>query len=108
MRREHPVCFSAAIGAITGLLVALVIALSRPYSLQSTDLILALWPTSITGIAWTDPPGFNATTVLMVLVMYGGNALIYAVVASILTGSVLGIRDSFKKQDRLPPSIKPD
>jgi hypothetical protein len=109
MRREHPICFSAIIGGMIGLLVALVLELSGPYSSPSTvTLILILWPTSIVGIAWLEPTGFNATTISMVLVMYGGNAFIYAVVASILTGLVLEIRGLFNKKDRRPQSIKPD
>jgi hypothetical protein len=92
-----------------GLLVALVIALSGPYTSPSTDaLILALWPTAIFGIAWNRPPGLNATTILMVLVMYGGNAFVYSLVASTLTGSVLGIKGLFDRKNRRPLSIKPD
>ena len=105
MRHEHPVLFSALIGGVIGLMVALVIALIRP---SSEMLVMALWPTAIFGIAWNDPPGFDATTILMVLVLYGGNAFVYALVASTLTGSVLGIKGLFNKKNRRPLSIKPD
>jgi hypothetical protein len=44
----------------------------------------------------------------MGIVVLGGNGLIYALVASVLTGSVVVIRSFFTKKDRLPLSIRPD
>jgi ABC-type antimicrobial peptide transport system permease subunit len=109
MRHDHPICFAAMVGGMIGLLVAIVIALGGPHTSTSAyTLIEALWPTAIAGIVWTEPPGFNGTTVLMVTVLYGGNAFVYAIVASTLTGLVLGIKALFNKKNRRPLSIKPD
>jgi hypothetical protein len=106
MRQEHPILFSAIVGGVIGLLVALSLALTRFSSLGS--LILVLWPAAMAGIAWTDPPGFNPTTVMWLLFLYVGNVLIYASVASIAMGSVLGIRGLLSQKNRHSISIKPE
>jgi hypothetical protein len=108
MKQSHPVISSAVIGGAIGLLVALVLISNRSYFSQSPALLLALWPTAIFGIAWNDPPGFTPVNIVMVIILYGGNAFVYAVAASILTGSILAIKGLFNKKDRPPLSIKPD
>lgn len=108
MTHEHPICFFAAIGGVIGLLVALAIALSGPHPSLSPVLLLTLWPASILGFGYNGSNGFTPMSIVMPIVVLGGNAFVYAVVASILTGSVLGIKSLFTKKDRRPLSIKPD
>jgi hypothetical protein len=108
LNRKHPVISSAVIGGVVGLLVSLfLISFPSCYS-RWPDVLFVLWPSAIVGIAWNDPPGFTRETVLMLVILYGGNAFVYAAAASVLTGLVLAIRGLFHKNDRHPLSIKPD
>jgi hypothetical protein len=108
MRREHPILFSALVGGVTGLLVALIMALSGPYTSLSPAVIYTLWPASILGFGYNGSSGFTLMSIVMPTVELGGNAFIYAVAAAVPTALIVGIRDFFIKKDGHPLSIKPD
>ena len=105
MKTSHPVFLSASIGGAVGLSVALTIAVVQPLRLAPEQVILALWPTAIFGFGYNG--GGGLTGVPIATVVFGGNAVIYVVVASLLAGGVVRIRNIGRKDLKLPLSIKP-
>ena len=106
MRTSHPILLSAGIGGMVGLSVALTIALLQPRRIVPDQVILALWPTSILGVGYNGG-GSPLTEILVVVVVLGGNALIYATAAALIAGCVVGIKNIGRKDLRMPLSIKP-
>jgi hypothetical protein len=106
MKTQHPALWSAGIGGAVGILVALLLAflVERLKSIPNA-LLITLWPASILGFGYNGGGGLSeietATAVL------GGNALIYAVVASIIAVCFIKLRDLVDPTNKRPPSIKP-
>lgn len=88
-----------------GLLVALVIALLEPLKSFPDVLLITLWPTSIFGFGYNG--GGGLTEILVATVVFGGNALVYAAVASAIVGCVVKLRQLLDPTSKLPLSIKP-
>lgn len=105
MRTNHPVLIAGAIGGAVGLSVALGLAFIIPYEFVPLSLRLMLWPAFVFEI-FDLGSASTAVNIMKVVGMFGGNALIYAVVAAVPVALASAIRDYFNKSKQLPPSIK--
>jgi hypothetical protein len=105
MRTNHPVLVSAAVGGAVGLSVALGLAFVIPYGFVPLSLRFILWPAFVFEI-FDLGSASTAVNIMKDIGMFGGNALIYAVVAAVPVALASAIRGFFKKSKQLPPSIK--
>jgi uncharacterized protein (DUF2342 family) len=101
---EHPVMFAASIGGCFGLIAAIVIAFFIPFLPIHNTLLLVLWPTCILGISDLGNSDIGFKLFIAVL-EFGGNALIYAFVASLPVWLYLRIKEFINPENRNPISI---
>jgi hypothetical protein len=105
MRINHPVLVAAAIGGTVGLSVALGLAFVIPYEFVPLSLRFMLWPAFVFEI-FDLGSASTAVNIMKYVGMFGGNALIYAVVAAVPVALASAVRDFFNKSKQVPPSIK--
>ena len=84
MTISRKVFFAGCCGGVIGLCVAIVLGWLSSYMSLSPMLILPLWPTSIFGIAFNGPLTFSWTSILVIVLVFGGNALLYSIVVALL------------------------
>lgn len=66
-----------------GVAVAIVLTIWSSHGVVRPAVLLTLWPTSIVGMANTEPFKLTMAELLILTVMYGGNFLLYGVVGAI-------------------------
>ena len=69
-------------GAI-GVSIAVVLTICSSHGNVKPIVLLALWPTSIVGMANTGPFQLTVPGLLILAVMYGGNLLLYGILGAI-------------------------
>jgi hypothetical protein len=69
------------LGGCIGLLVALCLAGISAIHFVPPPILLLLWPSSIAGMAITEPGKLSGPRVLIFGIMYGGNFILYALLA---------------------------
>ena len=74
--------FWGCCGGIVGLVIAVTLTLLAARFDLSPWAILLLWPTSIFGAASNAPPSFSTGSMVMLAFMYGGQFVIYGVLAA--------------------------
>lgn len=65
-----------------GVVMAGVMTLGRDH--VPSHLLMALWPTSLTGMAFTEPPKLSLSAAVLILIMYGGNFVLYGLVGGVV------------------------
>jgi hypothetical protein len=70
---------------LVGLAVALALGFLSTHRLISPSIILALWPTSILGFGSNDRIGTTVFSVILAIIIFGGNAILYALVGLIIS-----------------------
>jgi hypothetical protein len=93
VRRNHPILFTASIGASIGLINAIAILLTDPMLPLSQRLLLWLFPTSILGFGFND--GSFSFSIFLAIVEIGGNALLYACTFAAPVALVVAVRRGF-------------
>ena len=71
----------AVVGGGIGLLVAGVLSFSRAGFPLPTSVLLTLWPTSLLGMIFDEPPVLSIANAVLLIVEYGGNVLLYGLLA---------------------------
>lgn len=102
MWRLHPVLLAFLVGAVLGLLVAIALAVLGPDVGMNDDLLVLLWPASVLGFGSDNASGITA--LLVAIVVFGGNAIVYGFVFAAPVGLIVAVRRSFGKPEK-PTSI---
>jgi hypothetical protein len=68
-----------------GLAIAIVLTVIAAHSEVSSLILLILWPTSIFGAGTNDPPTFSFGSAFLILLMYGGNAVLYGLLGLLIS-----------------------
>jgi hypothetical protein len=71
-----------------GVAVAIVLTVIASHSEVSPLILLVLWPTSIFGAGTNDPPTFSFGSAFLILLMYGGNAVLYGLLGLLISQKV--------------------
>jgi len=105
MRTSHPVLLAATIGGAVGTLVALFLEFVVPHGSISLHVLLTLWPAAI--FLFVDlgsgSPSFELFKIIAALC---GNAMIYALVATLFASAFVVVRGFLDQMSEQPPSIK--
>lgn len=86
--RSHPILSAALLGVVAGILVTLGIEFGGAIHKNSNAVILSLWPVPGTPLN----EGSFLRTALILFVEMVGNALGYALLFTVPTAAVVGIR----------------
>jgi hypothetical protein len=100
--RNHPILFTASIGALIGLVNAAIFLLTDPLRPLSDRFLLYLFPTSILGFGFNG--GSVAFSIFLTIVEVGGNALLYACTCAAPVALVIAVRRQFGRPEG-PTSI---
>jgi hypothetical protein len=109
---EHPVLFTVLIGGAIGILIPLVFFIlfylsdhGFPFHF-SYSLLLILCPAAMIGLALGGNPSFGDNLIVAIFI-FGGNALLYAFVASFPVSVYFKIKEFLDPNIDRPLSIRP-